>query len=290
MKTKTASPSTTNPVRKSKDILQIVLSDTHSASNYALFLGRNWEGKKGNTHYPTSKQVLIRQHFESYAAEIKQARQGKSVRVIHNGDAIDGDHHHSGDVCTVDTNDQANIHIEIMHEFKKRIGWQSGDELYYTRGTQTHVNEEENYIGEKVNAIPCGNFFVHDLLKLETNGVMSWFVHHGPSRGEGANEGNPMRNWLRNIYNEAVKDHEKIPDIVYTGHVHNPTYSSYVYRDEMNFRVIHGIILPSWQSKTTYANMVAPVQRNKIGGVIHEIKSDGTIAIPRFHIMKNEHG
>lgn len=271
-----------------KDVLQVVLSDMHSGSNYALFVGRNWSGSKGNNHFPSSRQIKIRKRFESFADEVRQLRQGKMLRVVHNGDAIDGDHHHSGDVCTTETRAQAEIHIELMHEFKKRIGWQRGDELYYTRGTQTHVNEEENYIGEKTDAMPCGDFYVWDLLKLETNGVMSWFVHHGPPRGEGAGEGNPMRNWLKNIYSEAVKDHERIPDIIYTGHVHNPTYSSYIYRDEMNFKAMHGIILPSWQCKTIYAHRVAPVQRNKIGGVSHEIKADGTIAIPVFHVTKGE--
>lgn len=268
-----------------KDVLQVVLSDTHSGSNYALFLKREWKGTKANNHNATSDQIKIRAQFEKYADEVRRVRQGKKVKVIHNGDAIDGDHHNSNDVCTRNSLEQADIHIELMQEFQKLIDWQQGDELYYTRGTQSHVNEFENYIGEQMNAVQDGDFYVHDLLHLEANGVLSWFVHHGPGAGSGANEGNAMRNWLKNIYYEALKDRVRIPDILYTGHVHQPTYQPFGYRNEMLFKNMHGIILPSWQMKTAYAHQAAPVARNKIGGVYQEIKADGTIGIPVFSVM-----
>lgn len=271
-----------------KDILQVVISDMHSGSNYALFVNREWHGLKNASHTPRSGQIKIREQFEIYAEEVRQARQGKKVRLIHNGDAIDGDHHHSGDVCSLNPKEHADIHVELMNELQKRIDWQAGDELYYTKGTQSHVNEYEHEIGKELNAVPDGDLYAWEFLPLESNGVLSWFVHHGPTRGEGANEGNTMRNWLKNIYFEAVKDKKRIPDIVYTGHVHYPTYSSYVYREKMNFKTMHGIILPSWQLKTVYGYMASPVQTNKIGGIWQEIKADGTICIPVFSVMDGE--
>lgn len=265
-----------------RDTLQVVLSDLHSGSNYALFVNRAWRGEKEASRIPSSKQQSIRKVWEEYAETVKRARKGKRVRLIHNGDAIDGDHHNSNDICTRSSLNQADIHIELMNEFQKRIGWQRGDEMYYTRGTQTHVNEFEDYIGREMNAVTDGEYYVHDLLELNTNGVISWFVHHGPRRGAGANEGNPVRAWLKNIYHEAIKDHTQIPDIVYTGHVHDPTYNDYIYREEMNFKVMYGIILPSWQMKTKFAWEKVPVSKNKIGGVMQEIKADGTICPPVF--------
>lgn len=53
----------------------------------------------------------------------------------------------------------------------------------------------------------------------------------------------------------------------------------------MAFKIIHGVILPSWQQKTRYAWQAAPVARNKIGGVYQEIKADGTICNPVFSVM-----
>lgn len=257
----------------------------HSGSNYALFPANEWRGTKGNNHSPTSGQKKIRAQFERYAAEVKTARKGKRVKIVHNGDAIDGDHHSSGDVCTVNPLEQAQIHVDLMGEFQKRIDWQRGDEIYYTRGTQTHVNELENWIGEQMNAVPDGDFFVHDLLELDVNGRMSVFAHHGPGRGDGANEGNPLRNWLRNIQQEATKDGKRVPDGIWVGHVHYPTYTTYVWRDKLNFNTIHGIITPSWQLKTTFGWKVASMKQEKIGGVYQEIKADGTMGIPKFSVM-----
>lgn len=268
-----------------KDVIHVVMSDMHSGSNYALFLKNPWQGTKGNNHTATSWQVEIRKQFERYAEDIRQARQGKQVKLIHNGDAIDGDHHQSGDVCTTNALEQAKIHIDLMTEFQKLIDWQAGDEMHYTRGTQTHVNQFENYIGEEMNAVPCGDFYVHDALELETNGTYSLFAHHGPGRGDGANEGNSMRNWLRNMQQEATKDGTRIHDNVWTGHVHYPTYSSYIWREKMNFRTMHGIITPSWQLKTSFGWQVASTKRAKIGGAWQEIKADGTICTPRFSVM-----
>jgi hypothetical protein len=148
-----------------------------------------------------------------------------------------------------------------------------------------HTGESEDYIGRELNAVKCGDFHAYEFLELNTNGVLSWFVHHGPNKGGGANEGNTVRNWLKEIYFDALKDERRVPDIIYTGHVHAPTYSSYVYRKQMDFKTMHGIICPSWQMKTAYAYMKVPVGANKIGGVIHEIKADGTITVPKFSVL-----
>ena len=257
----------------------MAVSDLHSGSNYALFLDRHWHGIH-TSHVPRALQVEIRRKFIDYCEHVKARRKNKQVKLIHNGDAIDGDHHHSGDVCTVNSLEQADIHIELMNELQKRIGWQRGDEIYYTVGTQVHVNEYEKYIAEQMNST------VSYMLELESNGTKSVFVHHGPGAGLGANEGNAMRLWLKNIHLESQKDGRESPDIVYTGHVHSPTYAVMPMRGEgFKYRMLHGVILPSWQGKTNYAWRRASMQRNRIGGVVHEIKADGTICIPDFVVM-----
>ena len=263
-------------------MLQVVVSDFHSGSNHALFPDRFWQGGRGCNHSPTSQQQKIREQFEKFAKVVKDNRKDKKVKLIHNGDAIDGDHHQSGDVCTNNEHEQSDIHVELMNELQKRIGWQRGDEIYYTRGTQTHVHEKEEYIAEQMNAQ------VHDLLKLNTNGVVSWFAHHGTGAGRGANEGNSVRNWMKNIHEDSLREHWNAPDIVYTGHVHKPVYSVYSARyDGHKYKNMHGIILPSWQGKTRFAWKVAAMDANMIGGVIQEIKADGVIAPPEFIVMNN---
>jgi len=264
------------------------MSDMHSGSNYALFLDRQWHGVN-TSHIPRAVQVQIRERFETFCSEVKKARKNKRVILVHNGDATDGDHHHSGDVCSLNNLEQADIHIELMNEMQKRIGWQRGDELYYTRGTKTHVEDFEEHIAKQMNAIPNGSSNVFDLLKLEVNGVMAWFVHHGPIKGKGANEGEPVTGFLKTIYFDAIRERKFPPDIVYTGHTHDPIWVPFGVRlPGFQFKQMHGVILPSWQAKTRFAYMVSPVGKNRIGGVIHEIKADGTIAVPNFYIMESD--
>lgn len=274
---------------KTKDTLHIVLSDMHSGSNYALFLSREWHGIN-TSHIPRAGQIKIRQHWDYFCQEVKRVRKEKRLVVVHNGDAIDGDHHHSGDVCSVNPQEQADIHIELMSEFQKRVNWQRGDELYYMRGTEVHTGADfEDYIARELNAVPDGNFAAWNFLELNTNGVKSWFTHHGGAVAMGANEGNSQKNALRNIQIEAMKDGRIPPTVFYSGHVHTPTYQTHTYRvNGYEYRTMHYIITPSWQTKTRYAWMKAPIHKNKVGGVIHEIKADGLVTIPRFLVMDIE--
>lgn len=269
-----------------KDCIHVVISDTHTGSNKALFIDRFWQGE-GHNHTPTARQQVIRSHFEQYAEEVAQKRKGKRVRLIVDGDAIEGLHHGGADICTQAAAEMADIHIELMADFQKRIQWQRGDELYYVKGTEIHTTIWENRIGEQLNAQPNGDFYAFDFLELETNGVTCWFTHAGKKPGRGANEGNGPRNWLREIYYDCVKDGRKIPSLIYTGHVHDPTYSTFMYREKFVFKQMGYIILPSWQEKTRYAHAVAPVAVNRIGGVTQTIYADGTIAMPQFHIMES---
>lgn len=267
-----------------KDTLHVLMSDTHSGSNRALFLPDKWEGQN-TSHYPMSAQVRIREHFIRFAGEVKQARKGIKVKLIIDGDAIEGDHHDTNAICTKDPIEMAQIHIDIMTEFQKRIDWQRGDEIHYVKGTEIHTGDMENRIGKEMNAVMKDGNYASDFLELDTNGVISWFAHHGPPAGEGANEGNSVANWLKRIYFNALKDERKIPDIIYTGHVHNPTYSLFAWRKGMTFKTMHGIILPAWQEKTRHGYKVAPVALNKIGGVYQLITASGLVGTPRFCVM-----
>jgi hypothetical protein len=274
--------------KSKKDVLQVLLSDMHTGSNRALFISREWHGKN-TSHVPRTNQIQIRTQFEKFMDYVKETRKGKRVVLINDGDAIEGVHHNNVDVCTRDTLEQADIHIELMCEFQKRISWQAGDLLYYVQGTEVHTGDIEDYIGRELGAQQHpDNLYATNHLELNVYGVVSHFVHHGSAAGKGANEGNGLRNWLRDMYFDYMKAEQRAPDIIYNGHVHNPTYNTFVVGHKMKFRTIHGVILPSWQEKTRHAYKVAPIAKNKIGGVTHEIKADGTIGVPVFNVMETK--
>jgi hypothetical protein len=270
---------------KAADTLHVVMSDMHTGSIYALTQAGAWQGQKTAIIHPTSRQQKIRKHFEAFAAQVAIERKGRAVRLIVDGDCIDGVHHASGDVFTSDPLEMADINIQLIAEFQKRINWQRGDELYVVKGTEIHTHDFENHIGEQLGAQMDGDYYAFSILQLNTNGVISWFTHHGPSAGDGQNEGNNMMNFLKRIYYNAIKNRTVIPDILYTAHVHNPTYSTFSWREMNVFKTMHGVILPSWQLKTRYAHMMAPVSLNKIGGVSQLITASGMVDTPKFCIL-----
>lgn len=271
---------------KPTDTIHAVMSDLHTGSIFALTIARPWQGQHTQVISPRSRQIEIRKHLDRYTSYIADLRKGKKLKLIINGDAIDGVHHDTQDIFTRDIGEQAEVHIEIMAEIQKRMKWQRGDELYYVKGTETHTKDTEEYIAEQLNAIPANDgSYAHDSLDVMTNGTVSRFIHHGPTAGAGPNEGNGLYNFLKTIYYDAVKDGDVVPDVVYTGHVHNPTWRTFEHRSGMEYKQMHGIITPSWQEKNRYAWMKAPISKNKIGATSQEIKEDGTICVPKFCVM-----
>jgi len=269
----------------------VLLSDTHAGNNHALFPDRIWNGKNSNNHIPTSEQQGIYKQFVKFAEQVAERRKGKRVIIVHDGDAIEGVHHNNIDVCTRDTKEQADLHIELMGLFQKSIGWKAGDQIYYVAGTETHTNDVEYDIAEQMNAAtgPDGRP-VFDHLELIVNSVPMWFVHHGPGSNDALNEGNTLRNWLKSIYWTAKREGKQPPSVFASGHVHQPAYNTYTANTNgrYDYMTLHGIILPSWQAKTRYAYKKAAIAKNIIGGASFVVYANGTIETPVFCVMESQ--
>lgn len=261
-----------------KDTLIIPLSDMHSGGATALFPPHFWQGKHNN-HTPTKSQKAMFQHFDKCAEYVRKNRKNKRVVVVHNGDAIDGVHHGTLEVVTYSQNEQLDIHVELMEYFLDKIGFdrRKGDQLYYTEGTESHVRDDEDRLAKFLPVqLSDEGLLVHPELMLNINGRKVLFLHHGPTRGRGVNRGNPLRLWMGSLFwTNLLKGYDQ-PDLVITGHTHTPAYNTYV----QDWKVIHGVICPSWQMKTRYANGKAPAETNEIGLIVLEIKADGEIKVP----------
>jgi len=207
--------------------------------------------------------------------------------LVVDGDAIDGDHHSSLEIVTRQKNEQINIHINLMSYFLGIVNFdRRTDSLHYVAGTEIHSSDAEHIIGEKLKAkqTPEGHY-AWDELRLEINGKRVWFVHHGPSAGKGANQGNSLRNWLRDNFFEALGEGEEPPHFVITGHTHKPYWTTYIGRYKGTYHCCHGMICPSWQQKTRFGHKVAPLQQNKIGMQYFVITDDGIIGEPVEMLM-----
>lgn len=270
---------------KVEDTLLAVLSDFQTGSSTALFPRGGFVNRQENLVKPNRKQVEIYRVFIRYAGEVAVARKGKRLIVVNVGDAIDGFHHGSMQESLFQEQDQCDAHEELMGEFLNRVGFGKSDELYYVQGTEVHVKDTENEMARNLGAVKKGNKFVSDVLTLNINGFVNVFAHHGKQRGTGQNEGNALRNFLRDIRSDLEKEGFKRIDALWSGHTHGHTYNTHIARDRDQFHVLHGIICPSWQAKTRYAYSKIPLAVNSVGGVYVKIGADGTFGVPRFVVQ-----
>lgn len=272
---------------KVQDTLLAVLSDMHTGSSTALFPRDGFVNSQENLVKPNRKQIEIYRIFIRFAGEVAVARKGKRLIVVNLGDAIDGFHHGSMQESLFQEKDQGEAHVSLMQEFLRRVDFGKEDELHYVQGTESHVKDIENELARELNAVSVGKKrWVSDVLTLPINGVVNVFAHHGKDRGNGDNEGNALRNFLRDIRRNREKDGLHRIDVLWSGHTHGHTYTTHIARErDGNFDVMHGVILPSWQSKTRYAYGKVPLVVNSVGGAYVKIGADGSFGTPRFVVQ-----
>ena len=264
-----------------KNTIVVSLSDMHSGGSTALFPPYFMQFKHGN-HTPTDFQKMLFKHYEKSISAVKEARKGKRLIVVHNGDAIDGVHHSSLEIVTKLKTEQIQIHIELMDMLLKEAGFNKkrGDRLYYTVGTECHTNDNEDIIGKDLGAEMNGDLYAFDNLKLSLNDREIWFTHHGTSAGKGANKGNAQRNWLKNVFFDSLEEHIYPPDMIVSSHTYVANYGSYIGRIKDRWHTLRGIITPSWQMKTRFARRVAALSKNEVGLWYFEITDKGDLLDP----------
>lgn len=274
-----------------KDTFISILSDMHSGGSTALFPNKIWWFDTERNHTPSEKQKAMFAHFERCAQYARANSRDKRHIIIHDGDSIEGTHHNTIQIVTPVLDEQAKIHMDLMRYFMKRSRFdgRKGDKLYYVQGTETHTREKEREIAEAMKAQKSeeGNT-VFDFLELEINGRLLWFLHHGKSKGRGPNDGNSLRNWLRDVYFDCQKAGTRPPDVLISGHTHTPVYNVYVISNKDGYHMMHGLVCPSWQAKTRYAWKQAPTEINEVGAVFLEIRADGEIRLPVLLKMETE--
>jgi len=274
---------------KVADTILCVLSDLHTGSSTALFPrnGYQIEGAEGNFIKANDRQIEIHHTWTRFAAEVAVARKGKRLVIVNLGDAVDGIHHNSLQECLFNIKDQCAAHVALLEEFKKKVNFGKADELYFVRGTEVHVGETENDMAQELGAVQADSgLYVNEILEMSINGLNVMFLHHGKSRGRGVNEGNALRNYLRDTRDERASDGLSRLDVMISGHTHAHTYESHIKRTPGgSYHVFHGIICPSFQAKTRYAYSKVPAAVNSIGGTYIKIGADGTFGLPRFVVQ-----
>lgn len=224
-------------------------------------------------YHPSEYQKSMYSHFIACAVHMREIGKGKKKIIVMNGDAIDGNHHGSIQIISPSPKHHSQIHNELMEAFLKESGFsvKNGDELHYVSGTESHTGWEEYGIGKHFE--PYGAQY-HDELRLISNGARLWWTHQGPRPGKGANEGNALRNFARDVYWDSIKAKELPPHLITTSHFHKSSYDSY---NDSYAHTIQIQVLPSWQMKTRFGIKASAFQRNDIGMQFTEVTTNGNV-------------
>ena len=267
-----------------KDTIVVSLSDMHSGGSTALCFNKFHDFADRN-HTPTDQQANMFAHFEKCARHVSALRKKKRLIIVHDGDAVEGYHHNTSQVITPIRNEQVKMHTDLMKHFMKLVNFGKDDQLYYIKGTEVHTMQEENQIGKEMGAEMNGSLYAFDELNLTVNSKNIWFAHKGPSAGKGANQGNSLHNFIRDLYLDCVAAGIAPPDVAIFGHVHTPRYRVFSRVDGGQIEKMEGWILPSWQMKTRFGHSVAAMQINSIGLACFEVGKSGDIFNQQFVIM-----
>jgi hypothetical protein len=270
-----------------RDTIQTVISDLHVGSQYSICANRFWAGLNKRVHNPNADQLRIIKHFDNFADRVLELRRDKTLKLILGGDMIEGVIHGTNEVWTNNPIEMAEVAVEIIGLFQKRVDWQAGDELHCLRGTYRHSEDWEEKIGKELNAVVGANgYYSQDKAIIETNGKLTWAVHQGAVPGTGANEGDPIRNWLKTTYFNSLRDETDFPDISYSAHFHKPGYASYGWRQGWGaVGNMHGVVCPSWKLKDRFSAKVSRFEKCSVGGMTQLITAEGVIDTPQFFIM-----
>ncbi len=274
----------TKPNGKARDQFNVCISDLHCGGTTAIFPDYKMQftlnGKPSYNHTPTAEQKAMYRHLMQSAKTIKERAKGKQLSVRFNGDLIEGYHHSTVEVVSTFSNHHVEIFKEICDEFLKELGFsvKNGDSLDFTSGTETHTGWLDNEISQLYGHLGAA---FYDELKIVVNGRSLWFTHHGSSGGDGQNEGDGYRNWLKRIYYSSLKEKTTPPDVVVSSHFHKSVAQVYV----QDWHYLYGFLLPSLQMKTRYAIRATPFQRNDIGLQTFEVTAEGSVVPHRSMLL-----
>ena len=246
----------------------VVVSDTHCGCQLGLCPPSGASLDNGGIYAPSSFQLNVwewwREFWEDY---VPAATKGEPYVVVHNGDAIDGVHHHSTTQITHNITYQKRIAVSVMAPV---IAHPNCLAYYHIRGTEAHVGQsaqDEEALAKALGAVPnsIGQYARYELWKTVGPRLVH-LLHHVGTTGSQAYEATAVHKELTESILEAGRWDRRRPDIIVRSHRHRyiettiPTASG----------ACRAVVTPSWQGKTSFAWRIpgARLAEPQFGGLV----------------------
>ena len=257
------------------------VSDLHAGSTVAMCPPEIMLDDGGK--YTASKaQSWLWQSWQSYwkrVGQVLKEHKGSEFYQIFNGDLVDGDHHHTTQILSGNSNAQAAVVTEAM---KIPLALKP-DKLFFVRGTEVHVGhsaaaEEKIADGLRRDKRPVVGdpdtktaSWWH--LRMSVEGVLIDVTHHGRSGQREHTRANAANLYAHDILLAHVKDGDTPPDLCLRGHHHR-------FNDSYDACPVRVVTTGAWQLATGYVKKIAADTMADIGGCIIVIK-DGKYTVEK---------
>lgn len=248
----------------------VIVSDTHSGCGLALLHPDGIKLDDGAVTKPSLLQQILWSYWRTFWDEfVPEATRGEPFFVIHNGDALDGEHHKSTYQLTHNLTIQARIAKTLLEPVVELCQGR----YYHIRGTEAHVGKsasEEERLAEELGAIPSGGQFArYDIWKW-CGPKLIHSLHHIGTTGSQAYEATALHKELVEEFTESARWQEQPPDLIVRSHRHRNIQTSIpVTRNGEQCHAL-AVVTPGWQGKTPFVwkipgGRLAPPQ---FGGIV----------------------
>lgn len=234
----------------------IVVSDLHCGSSVAI-LPPDFTNIEGNAVKQNAIQRWYWQAWLEMCDEwLPAVTRGEPFALVLNGDLIDGLHHHTKEVVSLEIGDHIGIAIQILKPLSARAA-----ATFVVEGTDCHSQNAEHGIARELEAIGPDGLAVADKgksgawrrLDLTIAGLRCIFQHHITTSGRTWTEATGLGTALMNERLEAAAAGEVPPSVLISAHRHRPG----VYQTSSGLSAVTG----AWQALTRYARKVVPSAR-----------------------------
>jgi hypothetical protein len=247
-------------------------SDLHCGSTVGLCPPEGVRLDDDATYHPSKAQQWIWHNWESeFWKDVREIRDDlkAELRWINNGDASDGDHHHTSQIISRNPEQQKYVwdRVSGVPSILKP------EYMYLVRGTEAHVGpsgatEEAWARSLKAERNPVTRTHSWWQLRFEVYGKIFDFQHHGRMGQRPWTKGNVVGNLAAQIFYEYASRGHRHPDFAIRSHLHT-------YFDTYDAHPTRVIATPAWQLKNAYAHKVVPEALSDIGGIIIVVYPDG---------------
>ena len=249
----------------------VILSDIHAGSTVAL-LPPNFTTLEGQEVLQSPIQKWLWQCWEHCNQWFDDITGSDPHALVLNGDLIEGVHHGTKQVISLDTNDHVEAAIHILRPRASKAA-----RTFVVKGTECHTSNTEIVVGKalKLEVNPETSLPAFDRLTMDICGVRGVFRHHIPTAVRPYLESSQFSIQMGSEIMEAVRNGEKTPRFLCCAHRHR--YGQFSDGHSLT------VISPPWQMLTRFGHKVVSHARTKPGAFILDWRGVPDGSLPKVH-------